>query len=211
MRAYGARVIEEGRDYDESLPVADRIVREEGMTLAHATNDRLVIAGAGTMSLEIVEQEPDLDAIVIAIGGGSQAVGALTIARALKPQLAVYGVQAERAPAAHNAWHAGVPQLIDRADTIADGLATRTTYDLAFPTLQAGLTDFITVSEEEIAAAIRLVLGTTHSLVEGAGAVGLAGLMKLRERLAGKRIAVVLSGANIDALTLRRVLTGEIR
>jgi len=210
MRAYGARLIEEGKDYDESVVVADRIVREEGATLAHSTNNRDIVAGAATMSLEIVEQEPSLDAIVLAVGGGSQAVGALTIARALQPQLKVYAVQAERAAAAHDAWHSGTRRVLESADTFADGLATRTTYDMTFPALKEGLADFVTVSEGEMAAAVRLVLETTHSLAEGAGAAGLAGLIKLRDALAGKRVAIVLSGSNIDRTTLRRVLCAEI-
>ncbi len=210
MRAYGGRVLEEGRDYDESALVAERIVREEGATLAHSTNDRSIIAGAATMSLEMLEQEPNLDAIVVSVGGGSQAVGALTSARALRPQVAVYGVQAAGAAAAHDAWHSGVERTLDRADTFADGLATRSTYAMTFPALREGLADFITVSEGEIASALRLVLETTHSLVEGAGAVGLAGLLKLRDALAGKRVAIVLSGSNIDRETLRRVLCNEI-
>lgn len=208
VRAYGARLVEAGTDYDEALLTAEQIVRDEGATMAHSTNDREVVAGAGTMSLEMIEQVPDLDALVISVGGGSQAVGALTIARALKPSLKVYGVQAARASAAHDAWHTGENRVLERADTFADGLATRTTYDLTFPALKVGLADFVVASEEEIAAALRLLLETTHSLAEGAGAAGLAGLMKLRETLAGKRVGIVLSGGNIDRATLRRVLDG---
>ena len=210
MRALGSRLIEEGRDYDESLAVAERIVRDEGARLAHSTNDARIIAGAGTMSLEMAEQDPTLDAIVISVGGGSQAVGAMAVMRALRPNVRVYGVQAAGAPATHDSWHAGVPQTTDRAVTIADGLATRSTYELTFPALREGLADFITVTEAEIASAIRLLLRTTHSLVEGAGATGMAGLLALRERLAGQRVAVVISGGNIDAQTLRRVVTQEI-
>jgi threonine dehydratase len=210
MRAWGARVIEEGRDYDESVLVADRVRRDDGATLAHSTNDRCIIAGAATMSLEIVEQAPDLEALVIALGGGSQAVGALTVARELKPGLAVYAVQAERAPAAHDSWHSGERRTTESADTFADGLATRSTYDMTFPALREGLAGFVTVSESEIAAALRLLLETTHSLVEGAGAAGLAGLVKLRDTLSGRRVGIVVSGSNIDRATLRRVLDGEI-
>lgn len=210
MRAHGARLVEFGKDYDEALVEAERIVREEGATMAHSTNNREIVAGAGTMSLEIAEQAADLDALVLSVGGGSQAVGALTIARALKPELEVYGVQAARASAAHDEWHSGVHRVLDRADTFADGLATRTTYELTFPALKAGLADFVTVTEAELAAAVRLLIETTHSLVEGAGAAGLAGLIKLRERLAGKRVGIVLSGGNIDRDTLRRVLDGTI-
>jgi threonine dehydratase len=210
IRALGARLIEQGRDYDESLEVADRIVREDGATLAHSTNNAQIVAGAGTMSLEIADQEPSLDAMVISVGGGSQAVGALVVMRALHPHVRVYAVQAEGAAATHLSWHAREPRTVERAETFADGLATRSTYELTFPALREGLADFITVSESEIAAALRVLMQTTHSLVEGAGAVGFAGLMKLRERLAGQRVAIVISGGNIDEATLRRVMNREI-
>ena len=210
MRALGVRLIEEGRDYDESVLVADAVVRAEGARLAHSTNDPLIIAGAGTMSLEIAEQEPELDALVIAVGGGSQAVGAMTVMHALRPNVKVYAVQASGAAASHDSWHAGAPRVVERADTFADGLATRSTYELTFGALRDGLTDFITVTDGEIAHALRLAMRTTHSLVEGAGAAGLAGLIALRERLAGQRVGIVLSGGNIDEHTLRRVVTGEL-
>jgi threonine dehydratase len=210
MRAYGARLIEEGRDYDASLAVAERIVRDEGARIAHSTNDARIIAGAGTMSLEMAEQDPALDAIVVSVGGGSQAVGAMAVMRALRPHVRVYAVQAAGASATHDSWHAGAPRVTNSAVTIADGLATRSTYEMTFDALRDGLADFITVTDAEIANAIRMLLRTTHSLVEAAGAAGLAGLLTLRERLAGQRVAIVVSGGNIDAETLRRVLTGEI-
>ena len=210
MRGYGVELIEEGRDYDEVVGVAERLVRERGLHLAHSTNDSAVIAGAATLTLEILEENPHIEALVVGVGGGSQAVGALTVARELRPGLQVYGVQAERASAIHDSWHAGRPIAKESADTFADGLATRNVYDLTFPALRRGLAGFVTVSEGEIAEALRLLLRTTHNLAEGAGAAGLAGLMKLRDTLAGKTVGVVLSGANIDAATLRRVLNGEI-
>jgi threonine dehydratase len=209
IRALGARLVEEGQDYDEALEVAERVVRETGATLAHSTNDPAVIAGAGTIALEILEEEPALDAMVLAVGGGSQAVGALTVARVLRPELEVYAVQAAGAAATHDSWRAGKVLTRSTADTFADGLATRTPYVLTFDALRAGLADFVTATDGEIAAALRLLLKTTHTLVEGAGAAGLAGLLRLRERLAGKRVAVVLTGANIDAATLKRVVNGE--
>lgn len=210
MRALGAEVIEEGRDYDESVQVANRIVQQTGATLAHSTNNREIIAGAATMSLEIFEQAPALDAIVIAVGGGSQAVGALTVARSLRPSVAIYAVQAEGASASHDSYHAGRMIAKDRADTFADGLATRSAYELTLPAMREGLADFITVTDAEIAEALRALLRTTHSLVEGAGAAGLAGAYKLRDRLAGQRVGIVVSGGNIDAATLTKVLSQEI-
>ena len=210
MRGYGVELIEEGRDYDEVVRVAEALRSERGLRLAHSTNDPLVIAGAATLTLEILEDQPRLDALVIGVGGGSQAVGALTVARHLRPDLKVYGVQAEKASAIHDSWHAGRPIARDSADTFADGLATRNAYDLTFPALRAGLAGFVTVSEAEIADALRLLLRATHNLAEGAGAAGLAGLIRLRDTLAGRSVAVVLSGSNIDASTLRRVLDGEL-
>jgi threonine dehydratase len=201
----GATLYEEGRDYDESVQVMKRLVRERGLHMVHSTNDPRVIAGAGTLTLEILEQAADLDTLVLAVGGGSQAVGALTVARERRPGLRVYGVQAERAAAAHDSWHAGRPLSAPSADTFADGLATRNVYDLTFPALRAGLAGFVKVSEAEIASALRLILRTTHNLVEGAGAAGLAGLLRLAPQLAGRESASSV-GANIDGVTLRRVL-----
>lgn len=210
MRSLGASVIEEGRDYDEAVTVADRLVRERGLTLVHSTNHPQIIAGAGTLTLEILEVRNDLEAIVFAVGGGSQAVGGMTVARALRPAVKVYGVQAAGASAIHDAWHSGVPAQKASAETFADGLATRQVYPFTFGALREGLAGFVAVGEERIAEALRLLLRTTHNLAEGAGAAGLAGLMALRETLAGKAVAIVISGGNIDEATLRRVLSREI-
>jgi threonine dehydratase len=207
MRGLGARLIEEGRDYDESVEVAERIVREEGAVMAHSTNHPEIIAGAGTLTLEVLEQEPEIDAMVIAVGGGSQAVGAITVLGAMKPTVKVYGVQAAGASAAHDSWHARKPVRTERAETIADGLATRSSYELTFPVLLDGLADFITVTDDEIVEAMRLLLRTTHTLVEPAGAAGLAGLRKLSSVLAGQRVGIVLSGANVDSMTLKSILS----
>ncbi|HEX4684691.1 MAG TPA: threonine/serine dehydratase [Gemmatimonadaceae bacterium] len=210
MRALGATVVEEGRDYDDAVHVMTRLASEKDLVIAHSTNDPRIIAGAGTMTLEILEQQPDLDALVIAIGGGSQAVGALTVARSLAANLEVYGVQASGAPAIHDSWHARQRLTTDRVDTFAEGVATRTTYDLTFPSLLAGLAGFVAVTDAEIADSLRIIVSLTHNLVEGAGAMGFAGLAKLRDRLAGKRVGIVFCGGNIDMGTLRRVLAGEI-
>ncbi|MEJ7601951.1 MAG: threonine/serine dehydratase [Kofleriaceae bacterium] len=210
IRGFGAELIEAGCDYDAAVDVAKRLVRERGLVLAHSTNDRDVIAGAATLSVEICEQADRLDAIVVAVGGGSQAVGALIATRQLRPDVRVYGVQAAGASAIHDSWHRKERVVTAQATTFADGLATRSTYDLTWEPLRDGLAGFVAVSDAEIAGAIRLYLRTTHNLAEGAGAAGLAGLVKLRDELAGKTVAVILSGSNIDGETLRRVLSGEL-
>ena len=210
MRGFGAELVEEGRDYDEALTVMHRLARERRMVEIHSTNDRAILAGAGTATLEIVEQAERLDAMVVQVGGGSKAVGAMTVQRVLRPHAAVYAVQAERAPAIYESWKRGEPVTTESADTVADGIATRSSYELTLGALREGLTGFVTVSEAEIAEAMRLLIRTTHNLVEPAAAVGMAGLMKLRETLAGKRVAVFMTGGNVDRETLRRVVAREI-
>jgi threonine dehydratase len=210
MRGLGAELVEEGKDYDEAVAVAERLVAERGLTMVHSTNEPLVVAGAGTLALEMLRERPEIEAFVIAVGGGSQAVGAITAARELAPGVKVYGVQSERASAIHDAWHSGEPTPHDSADTFAEGLATRNVYAFTFPALREGLAGFVKVSEAAIADAIRLLLRTTHNLAEGAGAAGLAGLRLLAPELAGKTVGIVLSGANIDEATLRRVVNREL-
>lgn len=214
MRAYGAEVIEEGRDYDDSVGVMLEIAAREGQTVVHSTNDPRVLAGAGTLTLELVSQAEAagerVDALLVAVGGGSQAVGAMTVLRERWPEVPVIAVQAERAAAIHDSWHARLPVRRDSADTIADGLATRQTYALTFPALCEGLEDFVTVTEAELAASVRQMLRTTHSLVEPAGAAPLAALRKLRARFRGKTVALVASGANISQSVLRAILNEKL-
>lgn len=210
ITGYGAELVETGRDYDEAVEAAHRLVLDRGLVMAHSTNDVHVIAGAATLSAEICEQADRLDAIVVAVGGGSQAVGALVATQGLRPHVKVYGVQAANASAIHDSWHARQRRTTPTAHTFADGLATRATYDLTWEPLRDGLAGFVTATEAELAAAVRLYIRTTHNLAEGAGAAGLAGLGKLRDELAGKTVAVILSGSNIDAATLRRVVSCEI-
>jgi threonine dehydratase len=210
VRALGATLVEEGRDYDESVAVAERLTRELGLTLIHSTGNRDVIAGAGTMTLEMLTQVPELEALVLSVGGGSQAVGGMVSARALKPGLPVYGVQAAGASAIHDSWHSGRPEPKASAATFADGLATRNVYEMTFGALQDGLAGFVAVTEAELAEAVRAALRVTHNLVEGAGAAGLAGLRRVAPELEGRNVGVVFSGGNIDAETLGRVLSGQL-
>jgi threonine dehydratase len=205
MRGFGATVIEEGRDYDESVLVADRLVREHGYTLVHSTNHPLIIAGGGTITLEIALQTNELDAMVIALGGGSQALGALTVLREKRPGVPVYAVQAAGAAAFVEGYRRHQMITLPEAKTIADGLATRATYEMTFAALCEGLADAITVTDDEICAAVRLMISTTHNLAEPAGAAGLAGLIKLREKLRGKTVGIILSGSNIDTATLQEI------
>lgn len=209
MQHFGATLIEEGRDYDEAAAIANELVEKKGMTLVHSTNNKQVIAGAATTTLEFLQQVPTLDAMIIAIGGGSIAVGALTVARKLQPKLKIYGVQAAAASAIHDSYHTREERSHASADTIADGLATRSTYSMTFPTLCEGLADFVVVSEAEIAAAVRAYLRETGTLAEGAGATSLAGAIRLAPVLASQKVGIVLSGGNIDEELLLKIIRGD--
>jgi threonine dehydratase len=206
IRALGAELVEAGVNYDESAAACARLCDERGMTLVHSTNNRDVIAGAGTMTIEILEQRPGLDAIVIANGGGSQAVGALTVAAAKKPSLAVCAVGAAGAPAQFESWKAGRILSGLPVKTMAEGVATGSAYPMTFDALKRGLSEFVTVSEDEIYQAIRDYIRITHNIAEGAAAAGLAGMRKLAPRFEGKQVGIVLCGGNLSGEALRKAI-----
>ena len=214
IRDLGATLVEHGRDFDEAAGHAQDLIRERGLTPIHGINNVDVLAGAGTIALEAIEQAAgmgeSIDAMVFAVGGGSQAVGAVTVVRDQTPGIPVHAVQAEAASAIHDSIHAGKRLETASADTIADGVATRMTYDGTWEMLRTGLAGINLVSEAEIAEMVRVVLATTHNLVEPAGVVGLAGLRKMGEQVEGKTVLAVLSGANIDNATLCRIMNREI-
>lgn len=207
IRALGAELVEFGVAYDESVRRCAELSAERGMTLVHGINDRTVIAGAATMTLEMLEQEPGLDVIFIALGGGSQAVGAMTVTRRLKPSVKVIAVQSDAAPAQYESWKRGE---IVRAPvhTFAEGIATGQAYEMTFPALREGLADFLLVSEAELADALRELIRTTHNLPEGAAAGGLAGLRRVAADYAGQKVGIVMCGGNISVEGLKMVLNG---
>lgn len=206
MRALGAELIEFGRDFDEAREKVEQLQHERDLRYVHSANEPLLIAGVGTYGLEIFEQCPDVDVILVPIGGGSGACGCALTRTGLGSRAKVIGIQAERADAFTRSWRGPDRVAGDKADTFAEGMATRVTFDLTFEILKQELDDIVTLSEDEIAEGIRLALRTTHNLAEGAGAASLAAAVKLRERLRGRKVVCVMSGGNIDAATLKRVI-----
>ncbi len=206
IRNFGGMLVEAGEDYSETIRIAEAEALENNLVMIHSFTNQTVCAGAGTLSLEMLKQIPDLDALVLSVGGGSHAVGAIIVARKLNPKIRIYGVQAEQAPAVHDSWHAGRVLKSKKNHTFADGIRVTAPAGFGFEVLREGLTDFITVSEFEIANALRMYIRNTHNLCEGAAAAGLAGLLKLRKTLAGKKVGLVLTGSNIDQKTLLSVL-----
>ena len=207
MRAYGAELIEFGKDFDEAREKVEQLQHERQLRYVHSANEPMLIAGVGTYALEIFEELPDVDVVIVPIGGGSGACGCAIVRSAIGSGAKIIGVQAARADAFARSWRGPSRVVGDSAATFAEGMATRVTFDLTFGILQKELDDIVTLTEEELADGIRLAVRTTHNLAEGAGAASLAAAVKLRSSLAGKKIVCVMSGGNIDRATLTRILT----
>ena len=204
MRALGAEVISHGRDFDEAREHCEKLASEHGYRYIHSANEPALIAGVATYTLEILEAQPDTDVIVVPVGGGSGAAGACIVARAVRPSIEVIGVQSAAAPAAYRSWQARA-LVEDRTATIAEGLATRTAFELTQRILWERLDDFVLVSEDELAEANRVMISKTRNLVEPAGAAALAAVLAAPGRFAGRQVAVVCSGGNISPEQLVRL------
>ncbi len=207
MRSHGANVIFHGGDFDEAREYCEQLARDRGLRYIHSGDEPLLIAGVGTHTLEILEDLPDIEVLIVPVGGGSGAAGACIAAKSLNPALRVIGVQSASAPAAFRSWKAR--QLVtDKMETFAEGLATRSAFALPQQILWQHLDDFVLVTDDAIRRAIVLYLEKAKTLAEGAGAAPLAGALDLREQLHGKKVALILSGGNITPEQLRQVLAG---
>jgi threonine dehydratase len=210
MRTYGATVVEVGRDFDDAREYVERVVHDRGLRYVHSANEPMLIAGVATYALELFEDLPDVDLILVPIGGGSGACGCALVRTWTGSKARVIGVQASAADAFTRSWRTGERVVAQSAATFAEGIATRTTFDLTFGILREHLDDVVTLEEEELREGIRLALRTTHNLAEGAGAASLAALVKLRDQLAGKTVACVMSGGNITNEMLQQVLSAGV-
>ena len=203
-RRFGAAVVLEGDTFDDARAHGLALARERGLTVVHPFDDLAVAAGQGTIALEMLAQQPTIDTLVVAIGGGGLIAGMATAARALRPDLQVFGVQTERFPAVWSALH-GHPRECAQA-TIADGIAVKSPGVLTLPLIRQRVQDVLLVGEDDIEQAILLLLEIEKTVVEGAGGVGLAALMKHRGRFAGRKVGLVLCGGNIEPLVLAEII-----
>lgn len=203
MEALGGEVVVHGRDFDEARVEAEAHAKNELLRYVHPANEPLLIAGVGTYAMEVAEDLPDADAIIVPIGGGSLASGTVVALRTLRPDIQIIGVQAERASAMAKSLEAGRIVNIESADTFADGLATRFAFELPFEILRDQVDQLVLVSEDEMREAVRWALETTHNVAEGAAAAAYAAAYKIRGQLARKKVVIVHSGHNIDRNTLR--------
>jgi threonine dehydratase len=201
MRALGAEVVFRGRDFDEAREYCEEQAAAHGYRYVHSGDEPELIAGVATCALEILLARPDIEVIVVPVGGGSGAAGACVAAKAVRSSVEVIGVQSEAAPAAYRSWQAGT-LVEDATGTFAEGLATRTAFALPQQIMRNLLDDFVLVSEEALKAATRLMIEKTRNLVEPAGAAALAAVLEDPERFAGRKVAVICSGGNISPAQL---------
>ena len=203
-RRFGADVVLEGDTFDDARLHGLQLVRERGLTLVHPYDDLAVMAGQGTVALEMLAAQPGIDTLVVAVGGGGLISGMATAARALRPGIQVFGVQTERFPPVWNDRH-GPPRDCGQA-TIADGIAVKSPGVLTLPLIRERVDDVLLVDEDDIEQGILLLLEIEKTVVEGAGAVGLAALLKHRPRFAGRKVGLVLCGGNIEPLVLAEII-----
>jgi threonine dehydratase len=205
MEGLGAELVVAGDRFDDARENAERLAAEHGYRYVHSGNEPHLIAGVATETLEIVEQEPEVEAVIVPVGGGSGAAGACVVAAAVNPELKVIAVQSEAAPAAYRSWREARP--VEAPDqTFAEGLATRAPFELPQQIMREHLHDFVLVSEDEIRAAQRAMIERTRNLIEAAGAATLAAALRLADELRGRRVALVASGGNVSREQLLEVL-----
>lgn len=206
VRQYGARSVLHGGDYDAAYAEAIRLSREKALTFISAFDDPWIVAGQGTIGLEIYEQNPDLDAVIVPVGGGGLIAGVALALKTLKPGIRVIGVQAEAVPSMKVALEKGAPAELPPATTIADGIAVRRVGATPFDLVKNYVDEIVTVSEGEIAKAVLILLEIEKTVAEGAAAVPLAALLNKKVSLTGKNVGLVLSGGNIDMNLISRII-----
>ena len=205
IRGLGAEIVSHGKDFDEAREHCERLAAEHGYRYIHSGNEPNLIAGVGTEALEIMEQQPDIEVIIVPVGGGSGASGTCIAAKAINPEVKVIGVQSAEAPAAYRSWKER-RLVTDRMATMAEGMATRTAFELPQRILWEKLDDFVLVPDADLRTAVRLMIETTRNLTEPAGAAALAAALQLKDSLRDRRIALILSGANITPAQLKDLL-----
>ena len=206
-RGYGAEVVLVPGVYDDAAAEAERLTKEQGYTFAHPFNDPLVIAGQGTIGLEILDQLPDLDAVIVPVGGGGLISGVAFAIKSLRPEVKVYGVQAEGAPSMYRSLHEHKYQTLKAVSTFADGIQVKTPGELTYQLCEQYVDDVVTVSEDETAAAILSLMENQKLVAEGAGAVPVAAALFHKLPIEGKKVVCLVSGGNIDVNILNRVIT----
>ena len=208
LNNFGVEVVQAGRDYDESEDVAHRIENDCQLTFVHAFEDSYIIAGQGTIALEILHALPETDIIVVPVGGGGLISGIAITAKKIKPDIKIIGVQSEASPAMYHAWKTNQAIESPILDTV-DGLAGRLVSPVMLATVKKYVDDLVLISEKEIINAMLYLLQMEHILVEGAAAVGVAAVRSKKIAVEDKNVVIVISGRNIDAEIVKLVVNSE--
>jgi threonine dehydratase len=206
IQRLGGDVVFHGKDFDEARIWVEKASKREGYRYVHSGNEPLLISGVGTLYLEILEDEPDIDTIIVPVGGGSGASAACIVAKHLNPEVRVVGVQAMKASSVYLSWKTGKWVETESADTFAEGLATRSPFQLPLQIMRRMLDDFVLVSEEEIQRAVLTLFETTHQVAEGAGAASTAAAFKMKDQLKDHKVGLILSGGNLNQNQLKTIL-----
>jgi threonine dehydratase len=209
MERLGAEVRRHGRDFDEAREECEREAERAGLRYVHSANEPLHVAGVATMALEILEQLPDPDVVLVPVGGGSGAAGQGIVLRELSPTTELIGVQSEAAPGVYEAWRSGTLEPCDRMATRHEGLATRVPFELTLRIMRETLSDFLLVSDLDIDRAARSLAADARLVAEGAGAAALAGAVAMGERIRGRKVVGILSGGNMPLDRFASVLRGD--
>ena len=205
--SYGAQLIEHGSDFYEAQDYCEELAENTGMFHLRQGNDPALINGIATMGLEIFDELPDVDIILMPIGGGAGCSALAKVIEGINPGVELIGVQAERMPSFYESWRQGKKVIVPSADTVAEGLAARSVFEVPFILLKDRLNDIILLSEEELLGGVLIALRYTQNLAEVAGAATLAAAFKIKDRLAGKKVVAVMTGGNLNLRRLIQVLT----
>jgi len=206
VRDLSGEVITYGSYYEEAREYAEKLASENGHLYVHGINEPLLYEGVGTMHLEIIEEQPDVDVVIVPIGGGSGACAASIVYRTLDPHIKIIGVQAEGAPAFYRSWKSGVIISTNGISTAAEGLATMRAYELPLKILRGSLDDIVLVSDDDMRKAVRDILDATGQVAELSGAASTAAAFKIKDQLNGKKVVLILTGGNIEPEQLAHIL-----
>lgn len=204
--AYGAQLIEHGSDFYEAQDYCEELAETAGYYYLRQGNEPLLITGTATMGLEIFEELPDVEAILMPIGGGTGCAALAKVMEGINPGVELIGVQAARMPSFYESWRQGKKVIVPGSETVAEGLAARSVFEVPYMILSKHINDVVLLSEEELLDGVRLALRYTQNLAEVAGAASLAAAFKIRDRLAGKKVVVVMTGGNLDINRLAQIL-----
>lgn len=207
IESYGAEVIVHGEDFYDAQSYCEELVDSAGYYYVKQGNEPEILNGLATMGLEIMEDLPAVDTIICPIGGGAGCASLIKTVRAFNPAIEIIGVEPHNAASFYHAWKKGEIVILDESQTIADGLAARSVFQLPYVILKDAITDVVLLTEDEILEGIRMALSATHNLAEAAGAVSLIAAYKIKERLCGKKVVMIMSGGNLTMDNLKKALS----